>query len=293
MKNNPVFSLEGKRIAVCCLASLVYAVGMNFFVVPSNIYVGGLYGLCQVVRTLLADGLNLSFNMDIAAIIYYVLNIPIFIYARIKISRLFLIRSLITLTVMTVFLTALPIRALLPDEELASGLIGGILCGASTGVILRMNSSAGGFDIIGLLIVMRKEGASVGKVTLFVNATLYALCTFLFDLRVVIFSLIYTAIYSFALDKSHTQNIIMEVKIITKKYENMENAIMHGLKRGITKWTCIGSYTGEEGRVLCVLLSKYELPQLRFIVRQYDPNAFIIINENVHVQGNFLKKIND
>lgn len=287
------FMLEGKRLAVCCFASFIYAVGINLFVVPSNVYVGGLLGVCQLVRTLLIEGLHLNFNIDIASILYYLINIPLFIYARIKISKQFLIRSLITVTVMTVFMAVIPVRAVLPDDRLASCVIGGIICGVSVGLTLRMNSSAGGLDIIGLLIIMKREGASVGKVSLILNSTLYAACLFLFSLDVVIYSLIFTAVSSFAVDKSHTQNIIVEAKIITKKFEDMEKSIMNDLKRGVTKWTSVGSYTGEEGRVLCVLLSKYELPQLRHIVRQFDPNAFLIVNENVHVQGNFLRKMSD
>lgn len=293
MKHNTELSIELKRLAVCCFASLIYAISMNLFVVPSNVYVGGIFGMCQLLRTLLADGLHLNFSIDIAPIIYYALNIPLFIYARIKISRLFLICSLVTVTVMTVFLALIPIHAVLPEDRLASCVIGGLICGASIGLILRMNSSAGGLDIIGLLIIMKREGASVGKVSLIINSTLYAACLFLFSLDVVIYSIIFTAVSSFAVDKSHTQNIIVEAKIISKKYEEMEQAIMNDLKRGVTKWTSVGSYTGEEGRVLCVLLSKYELPQLRLIVREFDPNAFLIINENVNVQGNFLKKMSD
>ncbi len=293
METKTDLMLEGKRIAVCCFASLVYAVGINLFVVPSNVYVGGLLGVCQLVRTLLVEGLHLNFNIDIASILYYLINIPLFIYARIKISKQFLIRSLITVTVMTIFMAVIPVRAVLPDDRLASCVIGGIICGVSVGLTLRMNSSAGGLDIIGLLIIMKKEGASVGKVSLVINSTLYAACLFLFSLDVVIYSLIFTAISSFAVDKSHTQNIIVEAKIITKKFEDMEKSIMNDLKRGVTKWSSVGAYTGEEGRVLCVLLSKYELPQLRHIVRQFDPNAFLIVNENVHVQGNFLRKMSD
>ena len=97
--------------------------------------------------------------------------------------------------------------------------------------------------------------------------------------------------YSFTVDKVHYQNIAVEAKIITKKTGAIEQDIMTQLQRGITKWNCIGSYTGTESHVLCVLLSKYELPQLRLIVRRYDPEAFIVLNENVHVQGNFLKRL--
>ncbi len=85
----------------------------------------------------------------------------------------------------------------------------------------------------------------------------------------------------------------MEAKIITENNQEIARDIMTQLHRGVTKWNCVGSYTGKERYVLCVLLSKYELPQLRLIVRSYDPSAFIVLNENVHIQGNFTKKLEE
>lgn len=286
-----LLSEEGGKLLQCVAASIVYAVAMNMLAVPAGVYSGGLYGICQVIRTLLVDKLHLAINIDIASIIYYLVNIPILVYAWVKISKRFLLKTLITLSVMTVFLALVPTRAILPEDSLASCVIGGILCGYSTGIILRMGSSAGGFDVIGLLLVLRKRDMSVGKVTLAVNAVLFFLCAFLFDMHVVIYSMIFTAVYSFTVDKVHSQNIVVEAKIITKANSELEKDIMQHLHRGVTKWSCIGSYTGEEGCVLCVLLSKYELPQLRLIVRRYAPNAFIVLNENVHVQGNFEKRL--
>ena len=73
---------EGKRTVTCILAALMYAVGLNLFVVPAQLYSGGLMGVCQVVRTLLVDYLHMNFqSFDIAGIIYYIINIPIFIIA--------------------------------------------------------------------------------------------------------------------------------------------------------------------------------------------------------------------
>lgn len=282
---------ESYRTAECIAAVLIYSLAMNLLAVPAGIYCGGLFGMCQLARTLLVEYLHLTIKFDIASLIYYILNVPILIYAWLKISRRFLIKTLITLSFMTVFLAVIPIKNLLPDDRLASCVVSGILCGASSGIILRMGSSAGGFDIIGLLLVMRRRDMSVGKVGLMVNALLFLLCGFVFDIEVVIYSMIYTAVYSFTVDKVHSQNITVEAKIITKKSENIERDIMNELQRGITKWSCIGSYTGTESHMLCVLLSKYELPQLRLIIRRYDPNAFIVLNENVHVQGNFLKRL--
>ena len=291
MKKKKLLLNEGGKTAECVAAVLFYALGVNLLAVPSGVYCGGLFGLCQLLRTVLVEYCGLSIRFDIASVIYYVLNVPILIYAWFKISRRFLVKTLITLSFMTVFLALIPTQGLLPNDRLASCVVSGIICGASTGIILRMGSSAGGFDIIGLLLIMRRKDMSVGKVSLLVNALLFLLCGFMFDIQVVIYSMIYTAVYSFTVDKVHYQNIAVEAKIITKKTGAIEQDIMTQLQRGTTKWNCIGSYTGTESHVLCVLLSKYELPQLRLIVRRYDPEAFIVLNENVHVQGNFLKRL--
>lgn len=283
--------IECRRTAESVAAALIYAVSLNLFAVPVGLYSGGLFGLCQVLRTVLIQWLGVSPKMDFASLIYYALNVPILIYAWFKISRSFLLKTLVTLSFMTMFLSAIPIRGLLPDDKLASCVIAGILGGASSGYILRMGSSAGGFDIIGLLLAMHKKDFSVGKVSLLINISLFTVCGFLFEIETVIYSVIFAAILSFTMDKAHSQNIVVEAKIITKTGEGIERDIMERLGRGLTRWDCVGSYTKREGRVLYVLLSKYELPQLRLIVRRHDPNAFIVLSENVHVQGNFLKKL--
>lgn len=291
MEKRNLLAVESRRTAECVAAILVYSIGLNLLAVPAGVYSGGLFGICQVVRTLLVEWAGLPIQFDVASIIYYIVNIPILIYAWYTISRQFLVKTLITLSFMTLFLTLIPVRGLLPDDKLASCVIGGILCGASTGMILRLGSSAGGFDIIGLLLVMRKKDMSVGKVSLLVNGVLFLLCGFLFDEKVVVYSMIYTAVYSFTVDQVHSQNIVVEAKIITQSEAGIERDIMGELHRGVTRWDCVGSYTGKSRHILCVLLSKYELPQLRLIVRRYDPNAFIVLNENVHVQGNFSKRL--
>lgn len=290
MKEKLLLNESGKT-AQCVVAVMAYALGINLLAVPSGIYCGGLFGLCQLFRTVLVEYFGLTIHFDIASVIYYALNVPILIFAWFKISRRFLVKTVITLSFMTLFLAMIPTWGLLPGDRMASCVVSGIICGTSTGVILRLGSSAGGFDIIGLLLIMRRRDMSVGKVSLLMNALLFLLCGFIFDIQVVIYSMIYTAVYSFTVDKVHYQNIAVEAKIITKKTGAIEQNIMTQLQRGITKWNCVGSYTGAESHVLCVLLSKYELPQLRQIVRYYDPDAFIVLNENVHVQGNFLKRL--
>lgn len=286
---------EGKRLGIALLGAAVYAAGVNLFIVPVGLYSGGLMGTAQVIRTLLVNYLHLPLgNFDIAGLIYYAVNIPILLLAMKNIGKQFLAKTLICVTAVTFFLSVIPIPAqpLLPDDVLASSVIGGIICGFGMGTALRMGGSLGGTDIIGMLLIRWKKDMSVGKLNLFVNGALYGVCLFLFDVSTVIYSLIYAAVSSFSVDREHSQNINVQVQIITKKdNREMEEEIFRELNRGITRLDSTGAYTNEKSNILFILISKYEVAQLRAIVLKHDPQAFIVMNEGVTVVGHYIKKL--
>lgn len=290
--NRKELTYEGKRTLTSILGALLYAIGVNLFVVPAQLYSGGLMGFCQVIRTVLVEYLHLNFrSFDIAGIIYYIINVPIFILAFTKMGRKFFAKTVVTVTAMTVYLSAIPTVQVVEDT-VAACLVGGIISGAGIGVMLRMASSGGGLDVVGVLLTKWRKDFSVGKVYLLVNLTLYVICLFLFDVEIVVYSVIFAAVHSMAIDKVHIQNINVEVHIITKSNTvDLEKAIMEEMGRGITKWTTLGAYTYEHSHILYIMLSKYEVSSLKTVVHKYDPNAFIVINEGVTVDGNFLKKL--
>lgn len=286
--------IEAERSLGAVGGMLLYAVGMNLFVVPHGLYTGGVMGLCQLLRTVLVQYLGLPFhNFDIAGLIYYILNIPLFVVAIKKLGRVFFTKTLICVTAMSFFLFIVPIPAVpILDDRLASCLIAGILCGTGIGISLRMGSSDGGTDVLGILLIRWRKDFSVGKVNLAVNVVLYTICLFLFDVETVIYSLIYASVSAFAVDKVHAQNINVEVNIITKNAcVEMEQEIFGKMERGITKWKALGAYTDENTQVLYIVISKYEVGRLKHIIQKYDPKAFIVVNEGVNVDGHFLKKL--
>ncbi len=270
---------------------LGYAVGMNMFIVPAGIYSGGLMGICQLLRTLLEKYALFEPGFDIAGVLYYLFNIPIFLYAWKRMRRKTLVKTIVTVTFSTIFLALIPVKAVLPDDRLASVMVGALICGTTIGLILRCGSSGGGLDIIGLLMAMGKRETGVGQVYLIVNAVQFSAYALLFGAPVVIYSLISTFLSSFAVDHFHFQNINVEVKIITKRKDELADAILRGLGRGVTEWSSVGAYTDEPSEVLYVIISKYEVTRLKNIIRQCDPNAFVVFGDKVHVFGNFLKKL--
>ena len=272
--------------------ALLYAAGIKLFVVPAELYTGGLMGICQVIRTVLADAFGLRFqSFDIAGVIYYIINVPIFLVAFSRIGRMFLVKTLASVTAITLFISLIP-TVVIVEDVMAACVVGGIISGAGVGIMLRMGSSGGGTDVVGVLLIKWKRDFSVGKVNLLVNLVLYGACIFLFDIGTVVYSVIYAAVYSVAMDKVHTQNINVEVHVITKADTSaLEKKVFEELGRGITKWSALGAYTYERSHVLYIMLSKYEVNRLKTIIREYDPQAFIVVNEGVSVDGNYLKKL--
>lgn len=277
---------------MCVVAAFLYAMGMNLFIVPAGVYSGGVMGISQVIRTLLTDYLHLNFNgFDIAGLIYYIINIPIFFLAFTRLGRKFFVKTLVMVTSMTLFLSVIPVTEIVKDT-MAACVVGGIISGGGIGIALRMGSSSGGMDVVGLILARVKKDFSVGKVSLMMNLLLYGICLALFDVEIVVYSIIYASVYSVAMDRFHTQNITVEAKIITKGDTSaLEKAILAEIYRGVTKWSTLGAFTYDQSHLLYVTLSKYEVGRLKAVVRKFDPNAFIVITEGVSVDGNFLKKL--
>ena len=281
-----------ERFLLCILGGTIYAVGVNLFIVPFNLYSGGIVGISQLIRTLLSDYIHIQFgSRDVAGIIFYVLNLPILFYAFPRLEKLFFLKTLVAVTALTLAMSLIPTTKIV-DDCLASTIVGAFISGAGIGLVLRMSASTGGMDIVGMLISKSHGNVSVGQVNLAVNLVIYAVCLFLFDVQTVVYSVIFAVVHAFAIDKFHAQNINVEVKIITKTDPAViEQDVFTKIVRGVTELRSVGAYTHEEEHILYIIISKYEIHQLRQIVRKHDKNAFIIVNEGVWVEGHFLKKL--
>ena len=209
-------------------------------------------------------------------------------------SKRFVVKTIFTVTLMTLLLTVIPIpKEPILQEPIGNCLIAGILGGAGIGLVLRTGSCDGGMDLIGMILIQTKGNMSVGRVNIFCNCILYGICLVLFDMQIAIYSLIYSVISSMTCDRVHTQNINAQVMIITKMEDvtRLEIEIMGQMHRGLTKWGATGSYTGDSATILMAIVSKYEITQLKTIVHSIDPHAFVMIDEDVNVDGHFLKKL--
>lgn len=282
------------RMLACILGELIAAFSLNYFIVPLGLYSGGSMGVCQLIRTLLQIWGGLSFgDYDIAGILYFLSNIPILLYARGILGRKFVLKTVVCTMAFSLFYSVIPAPStMVVNDPLTACLLGGILTGVGSGLVLTCGGSGGGLDVIGLCLSKKGSRFTVGRFSMTFNAFLYALCLILFTPETAIYSVIYNFASSMVGDKAHQQNISVQALIFTRAGEReLGRVIMDELGRGVTWWEGVGAYTGENVHVLCVCLSKYEIEELFHTVHEMDPHAFITLQEGVRIYGNFQKKL--
>jgi len=278
----------------CILGELIAAFSLNYFIVPLGLYSGGSMGVCQLIRTLLQIWGGLSFgDYDIAGILYFLSNIPILLYARGILGRKFVLKTVVCTMAFSLFYSVIPAPStMVVNDTLTACLLGGILTGVGSGLVLTCGGSGGGLDVIGLCLSKKGSRFTVGRFSMTFNAFLYALCLILFTPETAIYSVIYNFASAMVVDKAHQQNISVQALIFTRAGEReLGRVIMDELGRGVTWWEGVGAYTGENVHVLCVCLSKYEIEELFHTVHEMDPHAFITLQEGVRIYGNFQKKL--
>ena len=282
------------RMLACILGELIAAFSLNYFIVPLGLYSGGSMGVCQLIRTLLQIWGGLSFgDYDIAGILYFLSNIPILLYARGILGRKFVLKTVVCTMAFSLFYSVIPAPStMVVNDTLTACLLGGILTGVGSGLVLTCGGSGGGLDVIGLCLSKKGSRFTVGRLSMTFNAFLYALCLILFTPETAIYSVIYNFASAMVVDKAHQQNISVQALIFTRAGEReLGRVIMDELGRGVTWWEGVGAYTGENVHVLCICLSKYEIEELFHTVHEMDPHAFITLQEGVRIYGNFQKKL--
>lgn len=277
------------------VGNFIFAVGVNLLINPIHLYSGGFTGISQLVRMFLVDFLHIPElpGMDYMGIIYFLLNVPLFIMAYKVMGKEFCLTTLGSIAMVSVFMALIPVpkTPIVPDPMLAA-VTGGIITGTGAGLLLRAGTSQGGQDIIGVCMAKLYPNFKVGTIGIIISVFIYSICLFVYDIPTVLYSIIFTVLNGIFINKVHVQNIKQECMIFTK-VPGLGKRINDELKRGATAWSGQGVYTGDGVEVLTVVVSKYEETFLRKIVKEHDPDAFMIINDNVRVLGHFEKKFTE
>ena len=269
------------NILLILIGSSLYALSVNFFLVPLKLYSGGVPGTAQMLRTLFFANVN---NVDTAGLINLAFNIPLFLLALKKMKKRMVVGTVLSVALQTIIFTYII------DDKLACIVIAGLLGGVGCGLILTNSASAGGLDLLGLYLSHKSKKISVGIFNVIYNIILYTLMALLFDVSTALYSIIYIVVFSVTIDRWHYQNIEVELMIFTHVPE-VKQMIMHEYARGVTCWDGKGAYTNNHTEVLVTIVAKSEVSSVQREIRKLDPNAFVIAHTRVSVSGGYQKRL--
>ena len=285
-----VLNWNKKDIIKTLIGSIIFCIAINIFIVPNNLYTGGVLGLAQLIRSIILDVFKVNIAFDFSGILYYIINIPLFFLAYKNLSKTFFFRTLIVISVQTVMLSLIPTTSIINDT-LTNVLVGGLLAGSGLGIVLSCGASTGGSDIIGLVIAKKNNELSVGKIGLVLNVFIYTITGLMYGLQTMIYSIMYSFVDSLTIDKMHDQNICSTAFIFCKKNpKDINNYIKNELNRDFTYWDAKGGYDDSRTYIIYTALTKYELIKLERKIKECDFNAFMVKSEGVGIKGEFEKK---
>jgi len=270
-----VFSVAWNLILLTT-GAVVLAIGIKAIAIPHGFITGGFSGLSLLIYYVF-KGLS-------PGIWYFVLNIPLFIAGWIFLSRRFFFYSLFGMVVLTVAIDLIPFTFPIHDKLLAA-LAAGTLIGAGAGTYLHSLGSAGGSDIIAV-ILNQKFNVKIGRFYFYFNLVLFGLSFGFLDIDIILFSLILSFVVSQVADYFLSMfNQRKMVIIISDKSDLIAKAIFEKLNRGSTFLFGRGAYTGQRKKVIMTVVNNYQLKRLEEAVFNIDEDAFFITENTFNVIG--------
>ena len=279
MKNNKII-LHIYNIAILLTGSLIFAVGINYFAIPSNLAEGGFTGISLLLYYLFAFSpgvVILLLNIPLLFVGYKVFGKQTFIYTLIGIgSSSFFLES--TKNISAWFGPP-------PEDTLLCTLYTGVLVGIGLGLIFRIGGTTGGVDIIARL-VNKYYGWSIGRTMLLFDFGIILSSVFIIGLDMAMYTLVSVFISARVIDfVIEGLNASKAVTIVSNCPQELAGTIVKKMNRGVTILTGRGGYTGKTRDVLYVVVGRNELTKLKQIVNQIDPYAFVVVNDARDVLG--------
>src|SRR5574344_173938 len=272
------------NIIVMTMGAMIASFALECFLILNKIIDGGIMGIAIMTsyKTHFALGLCI-----------FLLNLPFIFLALQKMGKLFVAQTFYSVVVLSMGVSLMPVWVSynhVSDQFLAC-IFGGLLLGIGVGLVLRSNSSLDGTEILSIRL-SKKWGFSVGEIIMFFNLFIFTAAGFVYnDWRSSMYSIIAYFIAYRAIDVVvEGLNESKAVRIVTDKNDEIGDAIMKNFDVSVTYLKARGGYSGAEKKIIFCVINRMEIAKLKQLVKSYDEQAFITI-ENVHeVDGGTVKK---
>lgn len=272
-----------RRIVMIAIGAFMTAYALDAILIPNAVIDGGVTGVSIMG--------NYLFGVPLGVLLF-VLNIP-FVYLGYKqVGKTFAILSMTGIALLSISTTLLhtidPILS--PNDPLLVVLSGGVMLGVGIGIVLRNGGALDGSEVLAVLI-SRKVPFSVGDIILFINAFIFTGAGFIYGLEGALYSAttyyiakIVIDVVQVGLEKSKS------VKIVSKYSEEIGSTIQDRLGRGVTYSEGRGGFSNETMDIVTCVITRMEENKIITIIKEVDPNAFVVITDVAEVRGGSFKK---
>jgi len=258
------------------IGSVLCATAINGILIPHSFVTGGITGLSLIIHKF-TPRIGLGW-------IYLILNIPLFILAWMAVGRRFFFYSIFGTLALTLAIAFVQVTINLEDRML-NALLAGLILGAGAGLCLRSSGSQGGMDILSVML-LKRFSISIGNTILAVNAMVLSLISVSYSIEAVLYTLIVIFV------SSKVINVVVTglsqrkaVFIISAQWEKISEEILKDIRRGVTIIKGEGGYARKKEHILYAVITFAEIGQLKRIVENTDPAAFVVISDTLEVMN--------
>lgn len=260
--------------------ALIQALAMRMFLIPARLASGGVSGLAQVINHFTGWPIGLMVLLG---------NLPLFILGWHYLGGPgFAFRTTLAVLSFAVFvdlsMLMLPAGGI-TDDLILNTLYGGVLSGIGFGLVYRGRGTSGGSDILAR-ILSSWRGIPVSQSYLLTDTLVILAAGFSFGWENALYALVMLYISGIAAETiSQGSNIVRTAMIISTQPDTIKEQIFQQLKRGVTILKAQGGFTGAEKSILYCVITRSEVPQLKTLIRESDPEAFLVIEQAHEVRG--------
>ena len=260
-----------RSLLLIALCVAMYTFGFVKFNMANALAEGGVAGVTLIIHAL--------YKID-PAYTSLILNIPLFIMGARVLGRKSLALTIYGTVLLSFFIwfwQQVPVKIVLQNDMMLVAVVAGLFAGAGSGLVFRYSATTGGTDIIGR-VIEEKFGFKLGQTLLFVDALVLTASLVYIDLQHMLYTLVASFVYSQVL--TIVQNggyTVRGMIIITQKSQEAADAILNGINRVVTYLNGQGAYSGNEKNILYVVLNPGEVRDVKVIMADLDPDAFISI----------------
>ncbi|WP_286058734.1 YitT family protein [Bacillus mojavensis] len=275
---------QTKKLLIVIIGALLNAAGLNLFLIPADVYASGFTGVAQLLSSVVDQ--YAPFYVSTGTLLF-LLNIPVGILGWLKVGRSFTVYSILSVALTTLFMGILP-EMRLSHDILLNAVFGGVISAVGIGLTLKYGASTGGLDIVAMVLAKWKD-KPVGTYFFILNGIIILTAGLLQGWEKALYTLVTLYVTTRVIDAIHTRHMKLTAMIVTKKADEIKEAIYGKMVRGITTVPAKGAFTNEPKEMMIIVITRYELYDLEKIVKEVDPKAFTNIVQTTGIFGFFRK----